>query len=102
MATGLALVWALAAPTPTLIVLVCLAGAYLGCAVAFSRARTVMAWLSVLAFESAWCVWLATQGVSAIEPYTLPIAVALIAFGWHISRGRLSSWISLVQGWCCC
>lgn len=89
VATSLALAWALAAITPTLIVLGCLGTAYLVCAWQCERVRLLMAGLSALAFEAAWCVGLAALGVAAVEAYTVPAAAIALAFGWRLSN---ASW----------
>jgi hypothetical protein len=101
IATSLTLAWALAAITPTLIVLCCLGTAYLVCAWLAWRSRkaaafVALAGLTLLAFEAAWCVWLAAvAGVDAIEPYTMPPAAVLIAVG---ARSRLPSWLAVGPG----
>lgn len=89
VATSLALAWALAAMTPTLIVCCCLGAAYLVCAWRCPPVRLLMAFLSALAFEAAWCVALAALGVTVVEAYTIPAAAIALTFGWRLSS---SSW----------
>jgi hypothetical protein len=94
VATSLTLSWALAAITPTLIVLGCLGTAYLVFAWRCPAVRAVMAGLSAAAFEAAWCVGLAVLGVTVVEAYTIPAAVIALAFGWRLS----ASWPAFGPG----
>jgi len=89
VATSLALAWALASVTPTLIACCCLGAAYLVCAWRCPPVRLVMAGLSALAFEAAWCVALVALGVTVVEAYTIPAAAIALAFGWRLSN---ASW----------
>lgn len=89
VATSLALAWALAAMTPTLIVCCCLGAAYLVCAWRCPPVRLLMAFLSALAFEAAWGVALVALGVTVVEAYTIPAAAIALTFGWRLSS---SSW----------
>jgi hypothetical protein len=89
VATSLALAWALAAITPTLIACCALGIAYLVCAWRCQPVRLVMAGLSAMAFEAAWCVALVALGVTVVEVYTIPAAVIALAFGWRLSN---ASW----------
>jgi hypothetical protein len=67
-----------------------------------SLAVATAGWLTAAAglvfFESAWCVWLSERGVTAIEPYTLPAAAAVIGAGWLVLRYWLVSWMSYGPG----
>ena len=109
VATSLALAWALAARTPTLIACCCLGTAYLVCAVLargddppeppavlakgddLPAVRLVMAGLSAVAFEAAWCVGLTALGVTVVEAYTIPAAVIAAVFGWRLSSASWSA-----------
>ncbi|HWF80477.1 MAG TPA: hypothetical protein VN695_07815 [Streptosporangiaceae bacterium] len=95
VATSLALAWALAAITPTLTVLCCLGTAYLVCAWRCPPVRTVMAGLSALAFQAAWCAGLAALGVTVVEAYTIPAAAIVLAFGWRLAS---ASWPAFGPG----
>ncbi len=62
--------------------------------VAWRRDRRSLLWVGLILLEVAWCIELALLGVDAIEPYTVPAAAILIAFGWHSSRRPdFSSWL---------
>jgi len=95
VATLLALAWALAAITPTLIACCCLGTAYLVCAWRCPPVRTLMAGLSALAFYGAWCAGLAALGVTVVEAYTIPAAAIALAIGWRLWT---ASWPALGPG----
>jgi hypothetical protein len=68
--------------------------------VALRPGRRVLLWVGLAQGEAALCVWLASAGVHAPEPYTVPAAAVLIAAGWRRSRRspRLSSWVTYGPG----
>jgi hypothetical protein len=80
---------------------IALAAAALSCAGVALRARRRLAiWPGLALGEAAWCVWLAKVGVTAPEPYTVPAALALLAFGWWLSRRspQARSWLTYGPG----
>ncbi len=68
--------------------------------VALRPGRRILLWLGLAQGEAALCAWLASAGVHAPEPYTVPAAAVLLAVGWRRSRRsqRLSSWVSYGPG----
>ncbi len=68
--------------------------------VALRPGRRVFVWLGLAQGEAALCAWLASAGVYAPEPYTVPAAAVLIAAGWWRSRRspQVSSWITYGPG----
>ncbi len=68
----------------------------LSISVAVRADRRPALWFGLALCEAAWCVWLAAAGVSAPEPYTVPAAAALLAYGvCHARRvPPPSSWLT--------
>ena len=69
-------------------------------AVSARPGRRFLRWAGLALAEAALCALLASHGVSAPEPYTVPAAIILIAFGWQRSRRslELSSWLGYGPG----
>ncbi len=40
-------------------------------------------WIGLIALQTAWCLLLATLGVTTVEPYTIPAAAIALAFTWR-------------------
>ncbi len=68
--------------------------------VALRPGRRVLLWLGLAQGEAALCAWLASAGVHAPEPYTVPAAAVLIVAGWRRSRRspQMSSWVAYGPG----
>jgi hypothetical protein len=68
--------------------------------VALRPGRRFLLWLGLAQGEAALWVWLASAGVRAPEPYTVPAAAVLLAAGWRRSRRPppVSSWITYGPG----
>jgi hypothetical protein len=68
--------------------------------VAVRADRRPVLWVGLALCEAAWCVWLVASGVSAPEPYTVPAAATLIAYGLYRARRSPppSSWLSYGPG----
>jgi hypothetical protein len=68
--------------------------------VAIRASRRAARWVGLGLCEAAWVVWLLAAGVGAPEPYTVPAAVAGIAYSWHLARSRpqLTSWWTFGPG----
>ena len=68
--------------------------------VALRPSRRPLLWAGLALGEAALCVWLAAMGVLAPEPYTVPAAAMLIAFGRYHSRRspRAGSWATYGPG----
>jgi hypothetical protein len=71
-----------------------------GVGVALRPERRFALWPGLAMCEAAWCVWLASAGVSAPEPYTVPLAAVAIAAGWRVSARRPAtrSWVAYGPG----
>jgi hypothetical protein len=95
-ATGVAI--SLGRPQHASIALAVAGGLCLG--VAARPSRRALLWAGLALAEAALCVWLAVLGVHAPEPYTVPAAAILIAFGRHHWRGSpgSGSWASYGPG----
>ncbi|HEY2639916.1 MAG TPA: hypothetical protein VGI66_08535 [Streptosporangiaceae bacterium] len=66
--------------------------------VAMRNDRRAAVWASAVLGEAAWSVWLFSSGVTAPEPYTVPVAAAWLAVGWHLRRRVPSSWLTFGPG----
>lgn len=68
--------------------------------VALRRSRRPGLWAGLVLGQTALCLWLASLGVGAPEPYTVPAAAILTAFGRFRSGRGLgeSSWVTYGPG----
>jgi hypothetical protein len=68
--------------------------------VALRPGRRILLWLGLAQGEAALGAWLASAGVHAPEPYTVPAAAVLLAVGWRRSRNPppVSSWSTYGPG----
>ena len=64
--------------------------------VALRPGRRFLLWLGLAQVEAALWAWLASAGVHAPEPYTVPAAAVLLVVGWRRSRRPppVCSWIT--------
>jgi len=68
--------------------------------VALRPGRRLLLWLGLALVEAALWAWLASAGVHAPEPYTVPAAAVLLVVGWRRSRRPppVCSWITYGPG----
>jgi len=68
--------------------------------VALRPGRRFLLWLGLAQVEAALWAWLASAGVHAPEPYTVPAAAVLLVVGWRRSRRPppVCSWITYGPG----